>query len=895
MGNALQTPPLWDADQTVPNVPTGVSQDRISRVMDRHLWKAAERGDAATIDGLLSQRLITTNTPPHKTGKHPLHPLHHQHHRHLPPDEEAAGLATVGEAEGRGPGSKSALTQPKMLSSASSSSMHQHATRHCATTPAHVAAVRGHSEALKALWAGGLEIDTPQHDGATPLFHAVQSTAKTGPTAVATLLNIGVNVNHVGEHGDTPIFHAARCGRSDMLKLLVDAGAEVNTPTHHGTTPLMAAAELGDEESVRLLLLNGADLHRSASNGATPLYLAAERGHKRVVKLLAVEAGADVNCQRRGGQTPLFAAALNGWLGVVRVLIRLGADVDLCKSCGTTPAFAVLESAEDDLAAWSGGCGSGGGSSDGWATDTVANKELELELDSPHFWEDDLTSSEEESEANPGRNARRDSDATADTAESDGRVLPDGPARRNPAPPPERKSLLRVLRLLVRSGADLNRATVPARETVLHAAARTANVAAARLIIPHCAVNAQEENGNTPAHVAAQHGSAGVLALLLGAGIELDKSNANGETPLHLAARYDHTRVMNLLIAAGAEVDARRRFDKSTPLGVACLFNSEAAARLLVKHGASLTPAGGVSPASQAAAWGHHALSQLLNDIQRCGDYIVWLREPRISVLLIRLLALQGRAESRLKPVRTDAAASGGDGGGDVEIGAGPSDASPHDLNRGIGSAMATSSLLPARERHDQSHAYGCGAGSYGASGSHGRSRSLNSRNQPARHGRGAGLGSDGHVHGHGREQGSYFGASLGLAGAGMPTSRTFDRPGPGVGADSGAAIPFRGRSHRDATFPQHKPYGHHRDGRGSQAPRYGAHYAEATGAHSHLSQLAADFDRISFRDSHAERKSRALEAARIQRFVDFVVLGTGGSRNAPESVSNLIVQYAWP
>lgn len=133
----------------------------------------------------------------------------------------------------------------------------------------------------------------------------------------------------------------------------------------------------------------------------------------------------------------------------------------------------------------------------------------------------------------------------------------------------------------------------------------------------------------------------------------MDKHNANGETPLHLASRYDHTRAMNLLIGAGAEVDARRRFDKSTvsqgqhylttrppfprtlpqtpylapslatsvatslapprksltkpshthaapqPLGVACLFNSEAAARILVKHGASLTPAGSVSPAAQ--------------------------------------------------------------------------------------------------------------------------------------------------------------------------------------------------------------------------------------------------------------------------------------------------------
>ena len=46
---------------------------------------------------------------------------------------------------------------------------------------------------------------------------------------------------------------------------------------------------------------------------------------------------------------------------------------------------------------------------------------------------------------------------------------------------------------------------------MLHAAARTANVAAARLIIPHCAVDAQEENGNTPAHIAGYTESADFL------------------------------------------------------------------------------------------------------------------------------------------------------------------------------------------------------------------------------------------------------------------------------------------------------------------------------------------------------------------------------------------------
>lgn len=210
--------------------------------------------------------------------------------------------------------------------------------------------------------------------------------------------------------------------------------------------------------------------------------------------------------------------------------------------------------------------------------------------------------------------------------------------------------MLHMMHLLVKHGADLNCSLVPSKETVLHVAVRHGLLNAVRMLVPLVPdPTAAAEEGNTAAHLAARYGRIDILQVLLQqfGDILVNAANASGETPLHIAARYDQAEAIKALVATGAIVDARRDFDQSTPLCVACLFNSSEAAVLLLRHGASLAPRGIVAPRSQALAWGNHGLAARLEEMERAGPdgFRSWVREPRLALLKLRLLSASNRAE----------------------------------------------------------------------------------------------------------------------------------------------------------------------------------------------------------------------------------------------------------
>jgi len=74
-------------------------------------------------------------------------------------------------------------------------------------TPAHVAASRGHAEALTALHLGGIRVDQPLHDGTTPLMAAVSVAPRqrAGAAVRALLGTQTVDVNKQAAHGDTAV------------------------------------------------------------------------------------------------------------------------------------------------------------------------------------------------------------------------------------------------------------------------------------------------------------------------------------------------------------------------------------------------------------------------------------------------------------------------------------------------------------------------------------------------------------------------------------------------------------------------------------------------------------------------------------------------------------------
>jgi ankyrin repeat protein len=93
-------------------------------------------------------------------------------------------------------------------------------------------------------------------------------------------------------------------------------------------TPLIVAAKYGRVEVVRVLLEGGADVQRANLDRHTALHVAAKRGHLEVC-LLLLDCGANVNAVGCSKETALHLAARRTNLTVVKVLVERGADVRL--------------------------------------------------------------------------------------------------------------------------------------------------------------------------------------------------------------------------------------------------------------------------------------------------------------------------------------------------------------------------------------------------------------------------------------------------------------------------------------------------------------------------------------------------------------------------------------
>jgi ankyrin repeat protein len=99
-------------------------------------------------------------------------------------------------------------------------------------------------------------------------------------------------------------------------------------------TPLIVAARKGKVDLVRRLIEAGADVNRAAPGDGNPLIAASKRGEMTIIEML-VRAGADVNAHVQSDETPLINAARENRLEAARYLIAQGADVNLAVDAPT--------------------------------------------------------------------------------------------------------------------------------------------------------------------------------------------------------------------------------------------------------------------------------------------------------------------------------------------------------------------------------------------------------------------------------------------------------------------------------------------------------------------------------------------------------------------------------
>jgi ankyrin repeat protein len=245
-------------------------------------------------------------------------------------------------------------------------SMAQTVTAQAIKTSLTDAAMNGDTETVRALLAGGQDVDVAQGDGMTALhWAAFRDDVKMAALLVEADADVAA-ATRVG--GILPLWLAATNGSAAMIDVLVDGGALVTWPTSTGATPLMAAATAGRVDAVERLLNHGAFVNaRETANGQTALMFAAWENRADVIRLL-VERGAHVGLtslvvamdERRfdrdgnelprgrprapgansmmGGMTALLYAARDGHLEAVRALVENGAIVDqVAGSEGSSP------------------------------------------------------------------------------------------------------------------------------------------------------------------------------------------------------------------------------------------------------------------------------------------------------------------------------------------------------------------------------------------------------------------------------------------------------------------------------------------------------------------------------------------------------------------------------
>ncbi|XP_019622303.1 PREDICTED: ankyrin repeat domain-containing protein 50-like [Branchiostoma belcheri] len=251
-----------------------------------------------------------------------------------------------------------------------------------------ITAWTGDEDKVKTLLQAGVQVNTENSEGETPLWDAMrgghssivklllqkgadpgagantdsantesgmgksvlQLAAQSGNAEMVSILTeADADLNRTNSRGTTALFLAAEQGHAETMRTLIQAGADLNKADKEGTTPLSVAAEKGHAEVVSILVQAGADLNKVDDMGMTPLWFAADRGHAEIVSILT-QAGADLNKTDLDKKTPLWIAAFYGNMEVVKVLIEAGADISIPDKSSKTPYQAAVETKHSDVA-----------------------------------------------------------------------------------------------------------------------------------------------------------------------------------------------------------------------------------------------------------------------------------------------------------------------------------------------------------------------------------------------------------------------------------------------------------------------------------------------------------------------------------------------------------------
>eukprot|EP00961_Rhodomonas_salina_P040492 543839-Rhodomonas_salina.1 len=179
-------------------------------------------------------------------------------------------------------------------------------------------------------------LDLGGEAGASALLAALQTEQ---PQILSALIRNGAPVDAVvAKSNQRPVHVAATRGLACAVAELAAAGADIEARTREGETALQLAASRGLADVVRVLIDVGARLEGAAPESkATALHLAAVN-HLVEVGQMLIAAGANPEATTRNGTTPLGIATQQGDVEMIWTLVAGGVELDRpCIKSGMTP------------------------------------------------------------------------------------------------------------------------------------------------------------------------------------------------------------------------------------------------------------------------------------------------------------------------------------------------------------------------------------------------------------------------------------------------------------------------------------------------------------------------------------------------------------------------------
>jgi ankyrin len=243
-----------------------------------------------------------------------------------------------------------------------------------------IATREDHADVVKLLIERGANVNSQTRTGTTPGFVLPNSVPGFG--FGKGIIRGGIPADRGSRYftpgGLTPLLYAARDGRLEPAKILLEAGANIEQKDPNDITPLVMAISNNHVEVARYLIDKGAQINVSDWYGRTPLWTAVEvrnmdfdngtfeNGVDREPLLaliqLLLDKGANPNPRTKEsipirrfmlrttgtlewvdftGQTPFLRAAYAGDITVMQLLLKHGADPKIGTINGTTPLMAA--------------------------------------------------------------------------------------------------------------------------------------------------------------------------------------------------------------------------------------------------------------------------------------------------------------------------------------------------------------------------------------------------------------------------------------------------------------------------------------------------------------------------------------------------------------------------